>query len=123
VVVIPIYGKKHVTAEIKRHFLHAAKLKIILPNEKQPRIFEAELPDELKRVLEEINANYFFQMLFTTESTEFTESFNFFSVDFVLSVVNLFVCLIQEKNLWTTQTFVLIPSPSPRPKCASDGNG
>jgi len=49
-----IYGKKHVTAEIKRHFLHAAKLKIILPNETTPRLFEADLPDELKKVLEDI---------------------------------------------------------------------
>jgi len=49
-----IYGKKHITAEIKRHFLHAAKLKIILPNETTPRVFEADLPDELKKVLEDI---------------------------------------------------------------------
>jgi 23S rRNA pseudouridine1911/1915/1917 synthase len=49
-----IYGKKRVTAEINRHFLHAAKLKIILPNETTPRVFEAELPDELKRVLDEV---------------------------------------------------------------------
>jgi len=49
-----IYGKKHITAEISRHFLHAARLKIILPNETTPRVFEAELPAELKRVLEEI---------------------------------------------------------------------
>ena len=49
-----IYGKKHITAEISRHFLHAARLKIILPNETTPRVFEAELPAELKRVLEEV---------------------------------------------------------------------
>jgi 23S rRNA pseudouridine1911/1915/1917 synthase len=49
-----IYGKKHVTVEIDRHFLHAAKLKIILPNETSPRVFEADLPDELKKVLEEV---------------------------------------------------------------------
>ncbi len=49
-----IYGKKHVTVEINRHFLHAARLKIILPNETTPRVFEAELPDELKKVLEEV---------------------------------------------------------------------
>ena len=49
-----IYGKKHVTVEINRHFLHAARLKIVLPNETSPRVFEAELPDELKKVLEEI---------------------------------------------------------------------
>jgi 23S rRNA pseudouridine1911/1915/1917 synthase len=49
-----IYGKKHVTAEIKRHFLHAAKLKITLPNETTPHVFEADLPDELKKVLDEV---------------------------------------------------------------------
>ncbi len=49
-----IYGKKHVTVEINRHFLHAAGLKIILPNETSPRVFEADLPNELKKVLEEI---------------------------------------------------------------------
>jgi 23S rRNA pseudouridine1911/1915/1917 synthase len=50
-----IYGRKSLTADIDRHFLHAAKLKIILPNETKPRVFEAELPDELKKVLEEVN--------------------------------------------------------------------
>lgn len=49
-----IYGKKSITLDIDRHFLHAAKLNIILPNEKKPRLFEAELPDELKKVLEEV---------------------------------------------------------------------
>jgi 23S rRNA pseudouridine1911/1915/1917 synthase len=49
-----IYGKKRITAEINRHFLHAARLKIILPNETTPRVFEAELPDELKKVLDEV---------------------------------------------------------------------
>jgi len=49
-----IYGKKHVTLDITRHFLHAAKLKIVLPGEKQPRVFEAELPAELKKALEDL---------------------------------------------------------------------
>jgi len=52
-----IYGKKSLTVKIKRHFLHAAKLSIILPNEKKPRLFEAPLPEELKNVLEEVR-NY-----------------------------------------------------------------
>lgn len=47
-----VYGRKNPTVEIKRHFLHAAKLKIILPGEKQPRTFEAPLPVELERVLD-----------------------------------------------------------------------
>jgi 23S rRNA pseudouridine1911/1915/1917 synthase len=49
-----IYGKKKNTVKIDRHFLHAARLKIILPNETSPRVFEAELPDELKKVLEDL---------------------------------------------------------------------
>ena len=49
-----VYGKRTVTATIDRHFLHAAKLKIILPGEKSPRTFEADLPEELKAVLEEV---------------------------------------------------------------------
>ncbi len=48
-----IYGKKSLSLEINRHFLHAFRLKIILPNEKSARTFEAGLPDELTRVLEE----------------------------------------------------------------------
>ncbi len=49
-----VYGKRKFTVDIKRHFLHAFRLKIILPNETEPRTFEAELPDELKRVLEDV---------------------------------------------------------------------
>jgi 23S rRNA pseudouridine1911/1915/1917 synthase len=49
-----VYGKRSVTATIDRHFLHAFKLKIILPGEKQPKTFEADLPEELKTVLEEV---------------------------------------------------------------------
>ncbi len=49
-----VYGKKRVTINAKRHFLHAARLSIILPNEKEPRTFEADLPDELKKVIEEL---------------------------------------------------------------------
>lgn len=49
-----IYGRKNPSVEIDRHFLHAARLKIILPNESSPRMFEAELPEELKKVLESI---------------------------------------------------------------------
>lgn len=50
-----IYGKKSLTVDINRHFLHAAKLSIILPNETKPRLFEVELPLELKKALEEVN--------------------------------------------------------------------
>ena len=46
-----VYGRKKSTVEIDRHFLHAFRLKIILPGEKEPKVFEAPLPEELERVL------------------------------------------------------------------------
>ncbi len=49
-----IYGRKKSSLPLKRHFLHAQKLKIILPNEEQPRVFEAQLPEELTRVLDDL---------------------------------------------------------------------
>jgi 23S rRNA pseudouridine1911/1915/1917 synthase len=52
-----IYGRKKPTVDINRHFLHAYRLKIILPNEKQPKFFEAPLPEELSDVLETLRGN------------------------------------------------------------------
>jgi 23S rRNA pseudouridine1911/1915/1917 synthase len=49
-----IYGHRKQSIEIDRHYLHAARLKIILPGEKQARIFEAPLPGELVAVLEDL---------------------------------------------------------------------
>ena len=46
-----VYGKKHSSIELGRHFLHAFRLKIVLPEEKEPVHFEAPLPDDLERVL------------------------------------------------------------------------
>lgn len=46
-----VYGRKKPSVEINRHFLHAYQLKIVLPGEKQPRFFEAPLPNELEQVL------------------------------------------------------------------------
>jgi 23S rRNA pseudouridine1911/1915/1917 synthase len=46
-----VYGRKKFSVQIDRHFLHAYRLKIVLPDEKQPRVFEAPLPKELERVL------------------------------------------------------------------------
>lgn len=51
-----VYGRKKPTLAIERHFLHAQRLKIMLPNEKQPRTFEAPLPKELLEVLEEVRS-------------------------------------------------------------------
>ena len=49
-----VYGKKKSSVELDRHFLHAHKLKITLPGETDPRVFEAALPPELKYVLEQL---------------------------------------------------------------------
>lgn len=49
-----IYGRKKPSITIDRHFLHAWRLKILLPGEKQPRNFEAPLPEELAHVLDSL---------------------------------------------------------------------
>ncbi|HTP03448.1 MAG TPA: RluA family pseudouridine synthase [Anaerolineales bacterium] len=46
-----VYGFKQPSVPIARHFLHAAKLRIRLPDEAEPRDFAAPLPDELQAVL------------------------------------------------------------------------
>jgi 23S rRNA pseudouridine1911/1915/1917 synthase len=46
-----VYGRRKFSVEIERHFLHAYRLKIILPGENEARRFEALLPEELQRVL------------------------------------------------------------------------
>lgn len=46
-----VYGRKKTSVNIDRHFLHAYRLKIVLPDETESRIFEAPLPDELENVL------------------------------------------------------------------------
>ena len=51
-----VYGRKKSSVEIDRHFLHAYRLKIVLPVEKAPRIFEAPLPVELEQVLASLRA-------------------------------------------------------------------
>jgi 23S rRNA pseudouridine1911/1915/1917 synthase len=52
-----IYGHKHSSIPVNRHFLHARRLTITLPGEKVPRTFEAPLPDELIKVLEQLRMN------------------------------------------------------------------
>ncbi|MCL4529804.1 MAG: RluA family pseudouridine synthase [Chloroflexi bacterium] len=47
-----IYGRQKSSIPIGRHFLHAQKLKVILPGENQLRVFEAPLPEELSKVIE-----------------------------------------------------------------------
>ena len=50
-----IYGHRHSTIPtLKRHFLHAQRLKIILPGKRLAQLFEAPLPADLQRVLDEL---------------------------------------------------------------------
>ncbi len=49
-----LYGRRHPSLPIKRHFLHAAKLKIRLPREDEARTFNAPLPDELLKILDNL---------------------------------------------------------------------
>jgi 23S rRNA pseudouridine1911/1915/1917 synthase len=49
-----VYGFSTPTISIKRHFLHAKSLEIQLPREKKARTFNAELPDELKAIINEL---------------------------------------------------------------------
>ncbi|HSM69912.1 MAG TPA: RluA family pseudouridine synthase [Anaerolineales bacterium] len=49
-----IYGRKKSSIKIGRHFLHAYRLNIVLPNEKDPTDFEAPLPEELENVLKNL---------------------------------------------------------------------
>jgi 23S rRNA pseudouridine1911/1915/1917 synthase len=49
-----VYGLRKPTVKLDRHFLHAYKLKIVLPGEKQTKIFQASLPQELQFVLEHL---------------------------------------------------------------------
>lgn len=46
-----VYGRKSQGIQLDRHFLHAYRLSIVLPNEKTPMEFEAPLPEELQQVL------------------------------------------------------------------------
>lgn len=48
------YGRRRATIPIKRQFLHAARLTILLPGEQDARTFEAPLPQDLASVLEEL---------------------------------------------------------------------
>ncbi|HSB67589.1 MAG TPA: RluA family pseudouridine synthase, partial [Anaerolineales bacterium] len=51
-----VYGHRHPTIDLDRQFLHAARLTILLPGQTTPRTFEAPLPDELERILEQLRS-------------------------------------------------------------------
>lgn len=50
-----VYGRRHPSLDLDRQFLHAARLDIRLPGEKDTRAFEAPVPKDLERLLEEFN--------------------------------------------------------------------
>jgi 23S rRNA pseudouridine1911/1915/1917 synthase len=56
-----IYGRKHPTIPLKRHFLHAAQLSICLLGEETLCTFRASLPGELKSVLEALRGSPSFE--------------------------------------------------------------
>lgn len=49
-----VYGKRHSTIPLERHFLHAARLTVRLRNAQQPSTFEAPLPAELFNLLNQL---------------------------------------------------------------------
>jgi 23S rRNA pseudouridine1911/1915/1917 synthase len=53
-----IYGRKHATIPLKRHFLHASRLWIVIPGEATPRNFEAKLPEELEQILDNLRRSH-----------------------------------------------------------------
>lgn len=49
-----VYGRRNSTIPLKRHFLHAFRLRIVIPGEATPRLFEAPLPEELTGILDRL---------------------------------------------------------------------
>lgn len=49
-----VYGRKSSTIPLARHFLHAQRLKIVLPGETSPHVFEAPLPADLEAALHQL---------------------------------------------------------------------
>lgn len=49
-----IYGRRQLTAPVRRQFLHAAKLRLLLPGNAEPTSFESPLPSDLHHALENL---------------------------------------------------------------------
>lgn len=47
-----VYGRRNPSLPLKRHFLHAARLTILIPGEQTPRTFESPLPLDLQQALD-----------------------------------------------------------------------
>ncbi len=52
-----VYGRRKPTLPLKRHFLHAQRLRINIPGQAEPQTFEAEIPDELQKTLERLKGS------------------------------------------------------------------
>lgn len=50
-----VYGRKKPSLPLQRHFLHASRLKFVIPGEATTRSFEAPLPEELQQVLDDLH--------------------------------------------------------------------
>jgi 23S rRNA pseudouridine1911/1915/1917 synthase len=53
-----VYGHRHASLPLKRHFLHAASLTIQLPGETKEQTFTAPLPEELETILAELRSRH-----------------------------------------------------------------
>jgi 23S rRNA pseudouridine1911/1915/1917 synthase len=51
-----VYGHRKASVDLARHFLHAARITLVLPGENSPRTFEAPLPPDLDNVLTELRS-------------------------------------------------------------------
>jgi 23S rRNA pseudouridine1911/1915/1917 synthase len=51
-----VYGRRKPSLPLGRFFLHAAKLKIILPGEKTLTEFQAQLPEDLKEIVNQLSS-------------------------------------------------------------------
>lgn len=49
-----VYGHKKPTLKIRRHFLHAGRIRIRIPEEETDRLFEAPLPKNLANLLDDL---------------------------------------------------------------------
>jgi 23S rRNA pseudouridine1911/1915/1917 synthase len=47
-----VYGRRRQTLPLKRHFLHAAELGLKRPSDDQPLLLHAELPEDLRQIIE-----------------------------------------------------------------------
>lgn len=52
-----VYGRRTPSLDIARQFLHAARLGLKLPGDRVKRVFEAPLPDDLQRVLDQLRGS------------------------------------------------------------------